>query len=56
MYTTENHFHVLFDLIKSVCELYDKSSKTYEVNKVYFEDLGGQIISERELSVLLEEK
>lgn len=56
VYTTENHFHVLFELIRSVCKLYDKESKTYEANKAYFENLGGQIISESELSVLLEEK
>lgn len=56
VYTTENHFHVLFGLIRSVCELYDKESKTYEANKAYFEDLGGQIISESNLSILLEEK
>lgn len=56
VFTTMNHFHVLFELIKSVCKLYDKKNKTFEENKAYFEDSGGQIITESELSNLLKEE
>ena len=53
VYTTDNHFRVLNELIYSVCRLFDKKFNIFEDNKKFFEDNGGQFVTEKEFRDLL---
>ena len=46
VFTTENHFRVLYALIDSICSMFNKEIKSFEENRDYFENNNGAIIDE----------
>lgn len=46
VFTTENHFRVLYALIDSICSMFNKEIKSFKENRDYFENNNGAIIDE----------
>lgn len=46
--TTENHFGVMYQLLEHVCRQFGKKIKSIEENKIKYQGLGGEFLSEND--------